>query len=129
MNTILHNLPQLVAAQHDVWIFGIISALFAIIIAFLVAKAIPWESDSQNDRTKRRIWFLIIGPIITIAYWVFRDLTIDHANSLQPLITRYKGTNTLTLVAGLVIYFGMSILIMVFNKKSKFASILFKIKS
>ena len=70
MNTVIRTLPQIQQAQADAWVYGAIVAILALAVAILISSLINWRSD-RKDYITRRIWFVVIGIVASLGYWLY----------------------------------------------------------
>lgn len=127
MNTIIRTLPQLQSAQSDVWIYGAIVALCTLGLAVLIAFLIPWASN-RRCYIKRRLWFIFIGPIASLAFWVYNSTQIAPTIQNAGFKTMYEQTNLYVLLAYIAAYYIVGVLLMFCFRHSKLGSILGKEK-
>lgn len=121
------TLNQLQDLQNSTWIYAIAVCFIAIAIAYLVSNMIAWQGGNDKSYVKRRVWWVIIGFVAGLGFWIYNDVVNVHRIVNVGFKHMYSQTNLLCLFAVLLGYFGISLLIMAtLFRKAKFGSILGK---
>ena len=121
------TLSQLQDLQNSTWIYAIAVCFIAIAIAYLVSNMIAWQGGNDKSYIKRRVWWVIIGFVAGLGFWIYNDVVNVHRIVNVGFKHMYSQTNLLCLFVVLLGYFGISLLIMAtLFRKSKFGSILGK---
>ena len=121
------TLSQLHDLQNSTWIYAIAVCFIAIGIAYLVSNMIAWQGGNDKSYVKRRVWWVIIGFVAGLGFWIYNDVVNVHRIVNVGFKHMYSQTNLLCLFAVLLGYFGISLLIMAtLFRKAKFGSILGK---
>ena len=121
------TLSQLQDLQNSTWIYAIAVCFIAIAIAYLVSNMIAWQGGNDKSYVKRRVWWVIIGFVAGLGFWIYNDVVNVHRIVNVGFKHMYSQTNLLCLFVVLLGYFGISLLIMAtLFRKSKFGSILGK---
>lgn len=121
------TLSQLQDLQNSTWIYAIAVCFIAIAIAYLVSNMIAWQGGNDKSYVKRRVWWVIIGSVAGLGFWIYNDVVNVHRIVNVGFKHMYSQTNLLCLFAVLLGYFGISLLIMAtLFRKAKFGSILGK---
>ena len=121
------TLNQLQDLQNSTWIYAIAVCFIAIAIAYLVSNMIAWQGGNDKSYIKRRVWWVIIGFVAGLGFWIYNDVVNVHRIVNVGFKHMYSQTNLLCLFVVLLGYFGISLLIMAtLFRKSKFGSILGK---
>lgn len=121
------TLSQLQDLQNSTWIYAIAVCFIAIAIAYLVSNMIAWQGGNDKSYIKRRVWWVIIGFVAGLGFWIYNDVVNVHRIVNVGFKHMYSQTNLLCLFAVLLGYFGISLLIMAtLFRKAKFGSILGK---
>lgn len=124
MNTGIRTLQQLQQAQADAWIYGFIVTGIALLLAIVISAVINWRSD-RRDFITRRIWFIIIGLVLPLSYWVYNMQVIVPRIQNAGFQNEFKATNLYILLSAIGIYAFVGITTMFIAKKgSKWRSIL-----
>ena len=121
------TLSQLQDLQNSTWIYAIAVCFIAIAIAYLVSNMIAWQGGNDKSYIKRRVLWVIIGFVAGLGFWIYNDVVNVHRIVNVGFKHMYSQTNLLCLLVVLLVYFGISLLIMAtLFRKSKFGSILGK---
>ena len=121
------TLSQLHDLQNSTWIYAIAVCFIAIAIAYLVSNMIAWQGGNDKSYIKRRVWWVIIGFVAGLGFWIYNDVVNVHRIVNVGFKHMYSQTNLLCLLVVLLVYFGISLLIMAtLFRKAKFGSILGK---
>ena len=121
------TLSQLQDLQNSTWIYAIAVCFIAIAIAYLVSNMIAWQGGNDKSYVKRRVWWVIIGFVAGLGFWIYNDVVNVHRIVNVGFKHMYSQTNLLCLFVVLLVYFGISLLIMAtLFRKAKFGSILGK---
>ena len=121
------TLNQLQDLQNSTWIYAIAVCFIAIAIAYLVSNMIAWQGGNDKSYIKRRVWWVIIGFVAGLGFWIYNDVVNVHRIVNVGFKHMYSQTNLLCLLVVLLVYFGISLLIMAtLFRKAKFGSILGK---
>lgn len=121
------TLTQLHDLQNSTWIYAVVVCAIAIIIAYLVSNMIAWQGGNDRSYIKRRVWWVIIGLVASIGFWVYNDLVNVPRITNIGFRHMYSQTNLFCLLSILIGYFFISLLLMQFLfRNAKFGSILGK---
>lgn len=121
------TLTQLHDLQNSTWIYAVVVCAIAIIIAYLVSNMIAWQGGNDRSYIKRRVWWVIIGLVASVAFWVYNDLVNVPRITNMGFRHMYSQTNLFCLLSILIGYFFISLLLMQFLfRNAKFGSILGK---
>ena len=121
------TLSQLHDLQNSTWIYAIAVCFIAIAIAYLVSNMIAWQGGNDKSYVKRRVWWVIIGFVAGLGFWIYNDVVNVHRIVNVGFKHMYSQTNLLCLFVVLLGYFGISLLIMTtLFRQAKFGSILGK---
>ena len=118
---VIKTLSQVQQEQINTWIYGLIVTGVALAIAIGIAFLVNWRSD-RRDFITRRIWFVIIGIVCPVSYWLY---------NMQAVASRIQNPgfkNMFQLIVSILVYLSIGILLMIFFRNSKFGSILGKKK-
>lgn len=127
MDTVIRTLPQVQQAQADAWVYGAVVIVIALALAILIANLINWRSD-RKDYITRRIWFVVIGILAPLGYWVYNMQIIVPKIQNAGFQNMFKETNLYVLLVSIVSYTTIGILLMFCFRNSKLGSILGKKK-
>lgn len=121
------TLTQLHDLQNSTWIYAVVVCAIAIIIAYLVSNMIAWQGGNDRSYIKRRVWWVIIGLVASVAFWVYNDLVNVPRITNVGFRHMYSQTNLFCLFCILIGYLLISLLLMQFLfRNAKFGSILGK---
>lgn len=121
------TLNQLQDLQNSTWIYAIVVCVIAIAIAYLVSNMIAWQGGNDKSYIKRRVWWVIIGFVAGLGFWIYNDVVNVHRIVNVGFKHMYSQTNLMCLGVVLLGYFIFSLLIMAtLFRKAKFGSILGK---
>ena len=121
------TLSQLHDLQNSTWIYAIAVCFIAIAIAYLVSNMIAWQGGNDKSYIKRRVWWVIIGFVAGLGFWIYNDIVNVHRIVNVGFKHMFSQTNMLCLFVVLLCYFGISLLIMAtLFRQAKFGSILGK---
>ena len=121
------TLNQLQDLQNSTWIYAVVVCIIAIVVAYLVSNMIAWQGGNDKSYIKRRVWWVIIGLVSGLGFWIYNDMVNVHRIVNVGFKHMYSQTNLMCLGAVLLGYFIFSLLIMAtLFRKAKFGSILGK---
>ena len=124
MNTVIRTIQQVQQAQADAWIYGFIVTGIALLLAIIISAEINWRSD-RRDFITRRIWFIIIGLVLPLSYWVYNMQVIVPRIQNAGFQNMFKATNLYILLSAIGIYAIVGIATLFLAKKgSKWRSVL-----
>ncbi len=125
----IENIKQLDALISQTYMYGIIIAIIALVLAFIIANIINWQGGKNpTDHVTRRIWYIIIGLVATIAFFLYNALYVSTNITKAPLQAKFSNANILATLAVLGVYVVVGILTMLIMRRSKWGSILGKSK-
>lgn len=121
------TLTQLHDLQNSTWIYAVVVCAIAIFIAYMVSNMIAWQGGNDRSYIRRRVWWVIIGLVASVVFWVYNDLVNVPRITNVGFRHMYSQTNLFCLFSILIGYFLISLLLMLFLfRKAKFGSILGK---
>ena len=125
----IENIKQLDALVSETYMYAIIIALVALVIAFIISKMILYQGG-KNERShiKRRVWFIIIGLVAPISFFLYNSLIVSEKILKAPLAAKFSTANIISTSCILVVYIILGIITMLIFRKSKWGSILGKSK-
>jgi len=125
----IDSLRQLQALIGDTYMYAVIVALVAVVIAYLVANLIKWGGGKfDTSHVKRRVWYIIIGIITLIAFYLYNTLYVGGFITRAPLLAKFKTANLFATLCILGVYVALGIVTMLLLRRSKWGSILGKSK-
>lgn len=125
----IETLKQLQALIGETYMYAVIVAIAAVVLAFVIANMIKWgggKSDSSHQ--KRRLWYIITGIVSPIAFFLYNALYVSNFITKAPLKAQFSTANLLATLVVLGIYAVLGIITMLIFRRSKWGSILGKSK-
>jgi Na+-driven multidrug efflux pump len=121
----IENIKQVNALISETYMYAIIIAIIALAIAFFIVQLIHWQGG-RNDRShiKRRLWYIIIGLIAPISFFLYNTLVVSGKITKAPLVAKFSTANLMATLSILGIYAIIGIITMMIFRKSKWGSIL-----
>jgi hypothetical protein len=125
----IDTLNQLDALIGQTYIYAIIGAAVALVLAFLIANLIKFEGGKNSrDHIKRRVWYIVIGIVFTFSFYLYNALYVSDYITKSSLQAKFSTANLFSTLVLLGIYIGAGLLTMVLIRSSKWGSILGKSK-
>jgi hypothetical protein len=125
----IDTLNQLDALIGQTYIYAIIGAAVALVLAFLIANLIKFEGGKNSrDHIKRRVWYIVIGIVFTFSFYLYNSLYVSDYITKSSLQAKFSTANLFSTLVLLGIYIGAGLLTMVLIRSSKWGSILGKSK-
>lgn len=126
MNKIL-NIKQVESLISETYMYAIIIAIAALLLAFIIANLINFEGG-KNERSyiKRRIWFIVISALTPISFFLYNALIVSQKIVKPPLVAKFTNANIVSTLIILAIIVVVGIITMLIFRKSKWGSILGK---
>lgn len=124
------TLKQLEALIGETYMYAIIFAILALAIAYIIALLIKWQGGKNpRDHVKRRIWYIIIGIVFPIAFFLYNILYVSSYIQKAPLQAQFSSANIIATLIALGFYVIVGIITMLIMRSSKWGSILGKSKN
>lgn len=125
----IEALKEVQALIGETYMYAIIIALVAIVLAFIIANLIKFEGGKNpRDHIKRRVWFIILGLATPIFFFLYNALYVSNYITKAPLQAKFSSTNLMATLALLGVYVVAGILTMLIMRSTKWGSILGKSK-
>jgi len=124
----IETLRQLEALIGETYMYAVIIALAAVVLAFFIANIIKYGGKNSTDHIKRRLWFIIVGIITPIAFFLYNALYVSTFIMRMPLKAQFSTANILATLVVLGVYAALGIITMFIFRRSKWGSILGKSK-
>jgi hypothetical protein len=113
----------------ETYIYAIIVAIVALVLAYIIANIINWQGGKNPTcHITRRIWYIVIGLVATISFFLYNALYVSSYITKPPLQAKFSNANILATLAVLGMYVGVGIITMQIMRRSKWGSILGKSK-
>jgi Na+/H+-dicarboxylate symporter len=125
----IEALKQVQALIGETYMYAVIVAVAAVVLAFIIANLIKYQGGKNNtDHTQRRVWYIIIGIIAPIGFFLYNALYVSSYITKAPLQAKFSTANILATLVALGVYVVVGILTMLIMRRSKWGSILGKSK-
>jgi ABC-type tungstate transport system substrate-binding protein len=123
----IENIKQLDALVSQTYMLGIIAAIIALVLAFIIAYIIKFQGGKgSRDHIIRRNWYIAIGLVATIGFFLYNFLYVSTQIAKAPLQAKFSTANIIATLALLGIYIVVGILTMLVMRNTKWGSILGK---
>lgn len=122
---VYESVKQVNALISETYIFAIIVAVAAVMLAFIIASLIKWKpgkTDSSN--VVRRIWFVIIGLFAPGYFFLYNILVVSDKISKVSLEAKFSTANIISTILIVVIYLAIGVSTMLIFRRTKWGSIL-----
>ena len=96
----------------------------AFVIAFVVASIIKWQGTPDNSYKKRRIWWIVIGIVVSVVFFLINAIHVASYFDQASLAAKFGTANIIATLVCLVAYFVVSIITMLIFRSTKWGSIL-----
>jgi hypothetical protein len=125
----IETLKQVEALIGNTYVYAVIVAATALILAFLIANIIKYQGGKYNtDHIKRCVWFIMLGVAATIAFFLYNNLYVSSFITKAPLQAKFETANLIATGEVLGVYASVGIITMFLMRSSKWGSILGKTK-
>jgi hypothetical protein len=121
---IYESIKQVNALIAETYIYAIVIALVALVLAYIIARLIAWKGGYDNSYVVRRIWYIVIGLVAPIFFFLYNTMVVSEKISKAPLVARFSTANIYATLTILGIYLILGIISMMVFRKSKWGSIL-----
>jgi hypothetical protein len=126
----INTIPQLNSLIVNTYITAVIVGFIFVGLAYLVANLIPWQGGGGKDLSYRlrRIWFLILWVCSFASFFLYENMVVIEKIRNVAFQSKFRISVAISCGIIVVIYGVVSVLIMKFYRKSKFGSILGKLR-
>jgi hypothetical protein len=125
----IEALKEVQALIGETYMYAIIIGIAAVVLAFIIANLVKYRGGKNSaDHITRRIWFIIIGLIAPVAFFLYNKLYVSSFITKAPLQAKFSTANILATLSLLGVYILIGILTMLIMRSSKWGSILGKSK-
>jgi hypothetical protein len=125
----IEALKQVQALIGDTYMYAVIIGIVAVVLVFIIAGLVKYQGGKKTtDHITRRIWYIVIGLIVPIAFFLYNALYVSSYITKAPLQAKFSTANILATLAVLGVYVVAGILTMLIMRRSKWGSILGKSK-
>ena len=122
------TISQLEALQSNTMVYAGIVCLTAVLVAFIISLMIPYKGGVDKYYVKRRIAYIIVGIVASVAFFLFNELYVMNFIMNAGFQTEFATTNLQCLGITIGGYIIVGLVIMIAFRHSKFGSILGKVK-
>lgn len=122
------TISQLEALQSNTMVYAGIVCLTAVLVAFIISLMIPYKGGVDKSYVKRRIAYIIVGIVASVAFFLFNELYVMNFIMNAGFQTEFATTNLQCLGITIGGYIIVGLVIMIVFRHSKFGSILGKVK-
>jgi hypothetical protein len=123
----IETLKQVQALIGETYMYAVIIGIAAVVLAFIIANFVKYQGGKNaTDHITRRIWFIVIGLITPIAFFLYNALYVSNYITKAPLKAQFSTANILATFSVLGVYIVIGIITMLILRKSKWGSILGK---
>ena len=125
----IEALKEVHALIGETYIYAVIIGIIALVLAFIIANAVKWQGGKNpKDHIKRRVWFIIIGLVSPIGFFLYNVLYVSSYIIKAPLQAKFATANIMATLGVICVYVIVGILTMLLMRSSKWGSILGKSK-
>lgn len=118
------KLVQLEALQNDTMIYAVVVAVVALLLSFIISNLIPYQGGTDRSYIKRRIFFIVIGIVGVLGFYLYNDLVVMDIIRKTALKAKFMTTNLICIGINAGVYYIIGIIIMAIFRHTKFGSIL-----
>ena len=126
MNTT--NDEDLLSLQVETYVFAVIVLLVAFAFSVLVSQLIAWQPGTDRSYMKRRIWYIIIGILSSMGFWLYNQFVVMQTITGDDSVVlkhKFGVTNFECLSITIGGYVVLGLIVALVFRKSKFATIFF----
>jgi uncharacterized membrane protein len=125
----IEALKQVQALIGETYTYAVIVAVAAVVLAFIIANVIKWGGGKfDTSHIKRRVWYVIIGIITAIAFFLYNNLYVSGYITKAPLQAKFSTANIVATFIVVGVYVVLGLITMFILRRSKWGSILGKSK-
>lgn len=122
------TVQQLEALKSSTLVWAAIICVAAFAISFLIATLVPYKGGKDTSYIIRRIWYIIIGVVSALGYWIFNFLVKVPAIKNPGFQSQFSQTNLISVVVVVIGYVVLGLLVALIFRKSKFSTVYIKHK-
>lgn len=120
------TLTDLHSLQDETLVYAAIVGAAALALSLLVASKIAYKGGNDNSYITRRIWYVVIGLVAAIGFYMYNDLIVKPDINNLGWQSMFSDTNLISLGINLGVYLIGGIALMFVFRHKKFGSILGK---
>lgn len=118
-------LKEVQALIGETYMYAVIVALVALLVAFIIAYIVKFQGGKDpEDHIVRRIWFIVIGLVSPISFFLYNALYVSSYIAKAPLLAMYSNANIIGTIIVLMVYVIVGIISMLIMPRTKWGSIL-----
>jgi hypothetical protein len=123
----IETVKQVQALIGETYMYAVIVAVAAVVLAFIIVNSVKYQGGKNpTDHITRRIWYIVIGLVAPIAFFLYNTLYVSKYITKAPLQAKFSTSCILATLAELGVYVIVGILMMLIFRRSKWGSILGK---
>jgi hypothetical protein len=122
------TVQQLEALKSSTLVWAAIICVAAFAISFLIATHVPYKGGKDTSYITRRIWYIVIGVVSALGYWIFNFLVKVPAIKNPGFQSQFSHTNLISVVVVVLGYVVLGLLVALIFRKSKFSTVYIKHK-
>ena len=120
----IEALREVQALIGETYMYAVIIGIIAVVLAFIIANAVKWQGGKNpKDHIKRRVWFIIIGLVAPIAFFLYNALYVSSYIAKAPLQAKFATANIMATLIVLGVYVVVGIITMMIMRSTKWGSI------
>lgn len=114
--------------QDETYIYAVIVAVVAFALSFFIANLIPHEGGDDRSYIKRRVEYIIILFLQASGFFIYNAYFVSNKIINPGFQNMFDKTNFKCLGVTIVVYLVVSLIVMLCFRRSKYGSILGKVK-
>jgi peptidoglycan/LPS O-acetylase OafA/YrhL len=120
----IRTVRQLEALISETYTLAIIVVVLFLGLAILMSNGIAYEGGKNpTDPSKRRTWFIVLGLVAPVLFFLFNYLYVKETIENPALQTKFVNPNVVSTILVLVLYFLIGFILSKVLKNSKFGTI------
>lgn len=120
----IETLKEVQALIGETYMYAVIIAVIALVLAYIIATIIKYGGKNSTDHVTRRVWFIVIGIVAIIAFFLYNALYVSSFIAKAPLQAKFSTSNILATLILLGVYLIIGLTTMLILRRSKWGSIL-----
>lgn len=121
-------LKEVQALIGETYMYAVIIGLVALGLVFIIAYIVKWQGGKDpKDHITRRVWFIVIGLVAPISFFLYNALYVSNYIAKAPLQAMYSTANIIGTIIVLMVYVIVGIITMLVMRRTKWGSILGRI--
>lgn len=121
-------LKEVQALIGETYMYAVIIGLVALGLVFIIAYIVKWQGGKDpKDHITRRVWFIVIGLVAPISFFLYNALYVSSYIAKAPLQAMYSTANIIGTIIVLMVYVIVGIITMLIMRRTKWGSILGRI--